>query len=148
MRLHARLVAAPAVASPLAYGQTSVTLYGRLDGGIEYLNHINDGAGGSASRWSAEGGDWGTSMLGLKGNEDLGGGLNAIFNLETGLQVMNGTTYNLSKRTFLYGTVGCVRNSSNSNFSLEASPRNSTSNTSPLVGESQTGAYVGMLHQF
>ena len=59
-----------------------------------------------------------------------------------------GTTYNLSKRTFLYGTVGYVRNGSNSNFSLEASPRDSTSNTSPLVGESQTGAYVGMMHQF
>jgi predicted porin len=59
-----------------------------------------------------------------------------------------GTTYNLSKRTFLYGTVGYVRNSSNANFSLEASPRDATSNTSPLVGESQTGAYVGMLHQF
>lgn len=85
-------MAALAVASPLAYSQTSVTLYGRLDAGLEYLNHVNNGAGGSSSRWSAEGGDWGTSMLGLKGNEDLGGGLNAIFNLETGLQVMNGTT--------------------------------------------------------
>jgi predicted porin len=68
-------MAALAVASPLAYGQTSVALYGRLDGGVEYLNHINNGSGGSSSRWSAEGGDWGISMLGLKGNEDLGGGL-------------------------------------------------------------------------
>jgi predicted porin len=59
-----------------------------------------------------------------------------------------GTTYNLSKRTFVYGTVGYVRNGSNSNFSLEASPRDATNNTSPLAGESQTGAYVGMMHQF
>jgi hypothetical protein len=41
-----------------------------------------------------------------------------------------------------------VRNGSNSNFSLEAAPRDSTGNTNPLVGESQTGAYVGMMHQF
>ena len=40
-------MAALAVVSPLAYGQTSVTLYGRLDGGVEYLNHINNGAGGN-----------------------------------------------------------------------------------------------------
>jgi len=92
LRLHTKLVAALALASPLAYGQTSVTLYGRLDAGIEYMNHIDNGTGASSSRWRAEGGDWGTSMLGLKGAEDLGGGLKAIFNLETGLQVMDGTT--------------------------------------------------------
>jgi predicted porin len=44
--------------------------------------------------------------------------------------------------------VGYARNGSNSNFSLEASPRDAANNTSPLAGESQTGAYVGMLHQF
>ncbi|PXW14965.1 porin [Paraburkholderia caballeronis] len=86
--LAALLAAGPAAAS----AQSSVTLYGRLDGGIEYLNHIANGNGGSSSRWSAEGGDWGTSMLGLRGAEDLGGGLSALFNLETALQIMNGTT--------------------------------------------------------
>jgi predicted porin len=75
-----------------AVAQTSVTMYGRIDGGIEYLNHIANGTGGSDSRWSAEGGDWGTSMWGLKGNEDLGGGLSAVFDLETAIQIMNGTT--------------------------------------------------------
>jgi len=75
-----------------AHSQPSLTLYGRADGGIEYLNHIANGNGGSASRWRAQGGDWGTSMLGLKGIEDLGGGTAAIFNLETALQIMNGTT--------------------------------------------------------
>jgi len=93
MRLRKTLVAGLLAAAPAAaFAQTSVTLYGRLDGGIEYLNHIANGNGGSSSRWSAEGGDWGTSMFGLKGTEDLGGGLSALFNLETALQVMNGTT--------------------------------------------------------
>ncbi|WP_284504562.1 MULTISPECIES: porin [unclassified Caballeronia] len=75
-----------------AMAQSSVTMYGRLDGGIEYLNHIANGTGGTSARWSAEGGDWGTSMWGLKGNEDLGGGLTSVFNLETAIQIMNGTT--------------------------------------------------------
>src|SRR5476649_368047 len=79
-------------ASMAASAQSSVTLYGRADGGVEYLNHIANGTGGNASRWSAEGGDWGTSMLGFKGTEDLGGGNNALFDLETALQLMNGTT--------------------------------------------------------
>jgi hypothetical protein len=52
MRLSKKLMATLAVASPLAYGQTSVSLYGRLDAGVEYLNHINDGAGGSASQYA------------------------------------------------------------------------------------------------
>lgn len=79
-------------AGSAASAQTSVTLYGRVDGGIEYLNHVANGSGGVSSRWSAEGGDWGTSMLGFKGTEDLGGGSAAIFDLETALQIMNGTT--------------------------------------------------------
>jgi predicted porin len=79
-------------ASTDASAQSSVTLYGRVDGDVEYLNHIANGTGGSSSRWSAEGGDWGTSMLGFKGTEDVGGGTSALFDLETALQIMNGTT--------------------------------------------------------
>jgi predicted porin len=79
-------------ASKAAAAQSSVSLYGRLDGGIEYLNHIANGTGGSSTRWSAEGGDWGTSMLGFRGTEDLGGGMSALFDLETAPQIMNGTT--------------------------------------------------------
>ena len=36
-------------ASTAATAQTSVTLYGRVDGGIEYLNHISNGTGGTAT---------------------------------------------------------------------------------------------------
>jgi predicted porin len=79
-------------ASTAASAQSSVSLYGRVDGGIEYVNHIADGMGGNLSRWSAEGGDWGTSMLGFRGTEDLGGGMSALFDLETAIQIMNGTT--------------------------------------------------------
>jgi predicted porin len=90
--VHLCTVASLLCAAPAVRAQTSVTLYGRLDGGIEYLNHVATPQGGSASRWSAEGGDWGTSMWGIKGTEDLGGGTSAIFNLETAIQIMNGTT--------------------------------------------------------
>ncbi len=74
-----------------AQAQSSVTMYGRLDNGIEYIHGVNDGAGNSANRWRGESGDWGTSMFGLKGVEDLGGGNYALFQLEQGLNTANGT---------------------------------------------------------
>ncbi|HEY1996668.1 porin [Paraburkholderia sp.] len=119
MRLHKKLSVALLLASPLAHAQSTVILYGRLDAGVQYLNHIANGNGGTNSLWSAEGGDWGTSMLGFKGNEDLGGGLNAIFTLETALQILNGTTGGgrlFSRRAFAglksddYGTLQAGRN--------------------------------------
>jgi predicted porin len=119
MRLRKQLMVTLLVASPLAHAQSSVILYGRMDGGVQYVNHISTGNGSTASSWSAEGGDWGTSMLGFKGNEDLGGGLNAIFTLETGLQIQNGTTGGgrlFSRRAFTglksdeWGTLQAGRN--------------------------------------
>ena len=74
-----------AIASWGAQAQSSVTLYGRIDAGLEYVNGLKDGA-----RLKAESGDWGTSLWGMKGAEDLGGGTQAIFKLEEGFQIMNG----------------------------------------------------------
>jgi predicted porin len=51
-------------------------------------------------------------------------------------------------RTFLYGTVAYANNSKNGTFSVFATPRDSSSPTSPMAGESQTGAYIGMMHVF
>jgi predicted porin len=70
-------------AGAVAHAQSSVTLYGRLDAGIEYMSGLpgNNGTG-STSRWRQESGDWGTSLWGLKGVEDLGGGNKAVFQLE------------------------------------------------------------------
>jgi predicted porin len=58
-----------------AMAQSSVTLYGRLNTSIEWQdNDVIDKTvmRNNASRW------------GLRGNEDLGGGLSAFFQLETG----------------------------------------------------------------
>jgi predicted porin len=95
MKIRLGTISLLVAASPAAYAQTSVALYGRIDAGVEYLNHVagtGTGASSTSNRWNAEGGDWGTSMLGFRGTEDLGGGLSALFDLETALQVMNGTT--------------------------------------------------------
>src|SRR5579864_29433 len=73
-----------------AHAQSSVTLYGRLDAGLEYLSGLSNGNGGTTSRWKAESGDWGTSLWGMKGVEDIGGGNKVLFQLEGSFNTMTG----------------------------------------------------------
>jgi predicted porin len=94
---HLIFLAAPLVICN-AYAQSSITLYGLLDVGLQYANsvqtsrtgsHLNGGSqlaltdghatGLSGSRW------------GLRGSEDLGDGLKAIFVLENGFNANAGT---------------------------------------------------------
>ncbi|CAG9274330.1 putative porin [Paraburkholderia unamae] len=76
-----------AMAAGSACAQTSVTLYGVADTFFQYLNN-----GGSASVSQRSGGSTG-SMFGLKGSEDLGGGLKANFVLESGYNINNGSAF-------------------------------------------------------
>ncbi len=87
----ARYAAGLAAAFPLlTSAQSSVTLYGVFDTGVEYVSNV--GANGSGlvrmpnltatvpSRW------------GIRGTEDLGGGLKSIFVLESGFSPDSGTS--------------------------------------------------------
>jgi predicted porin len=92
----ALLAAALMSAGVVAHAQSSVTLYGRLDAGIEYMSgvptgaNVNGAANNSANRWRAESGDWGTSLWGMKGVEDIGGGNKVLFQLEGSFNTMTG----------------------------------------------------------
>lgn len=68
------LAAAPSVA------QTNVTLYGVVDSGVEYANH--QVAGGNLVRLNS--GNVAGPRWGLRGTEELGSGLKAVFLLENG----------------------------------------------------------------
>jgi predicted porin len=69
----------------VAHAQSSVTLYGIIDVGI----NMNTNAGGS-HKYDMTSGELQGSRFGLRGTEDLGGGLKAIFVLENGFDVTNG----------------------------------------------------------
>jgi general bacterial porin, GBP family len=69
-----------------AHAQSSVTLYGLIDAGITYTNNQ-----GGHSNWQETSGSVNGSRWGLRGSEDLGGGLKAIFTLENGFNIANGT---------------------------------------------------------
>lgn len=73
--------AMPALACAQA-SPSSVTLYGVVDTGIEYVNHVG-AAGNSVVRMNSLSGMV-PSRWGLRGTEDLGGGTKANFVLESG----------------------------------------------------------------
>ncbi|WGS43309.1 porin [Burkholderia sp. JSH-S8] len=86
----ARLMAAACVfLTPLAsFAQSSVTLYGSLDAGIQYRSK----ADGKRSAVNLQ--NYGNlpTLFGLTGKEDLGGGLAAIFKLEQSFNLNDGTS--------------------------------------------------------
>lgn len=70
-----------------ARAQSSVTLYGIVDAGLTY----NSNSGGH-SLLALTSGNGAGDRFGLRGNEDLGGGLAAVFDVESGFSIVNGTT--------------------------------------------------------
>jgi predicted porin len=70
------------------FAQSSVTLYGLIDTGVEYVSHAN-AIGDGVVRMPGVSGEL-PSRWGLRGSEDLGGALKAIFTLESGFNPRGG----------------------------------------------------------
>lgn len=80
------------------HAQSTVTVYGIADASVRYtdgLSASNAAAAGSATAVSS--GVNNTSRFGLRGSEDLGGGMAAIFNLESGINIDTGAQANATK---------------------------------------------------
>lgn len=83
-----------------AHAQSSVTLYGIVDAGLGYTSGQRvlqtKGAAGkpavysNGSSYGFASGTWSGDRWGLKGNEDLGDGLSAVFQLENGFNIGTG----------------------------------------------------------
>ncbi len=75
-----------------AHAQGSITLYGVVDAGVEFLTNVpNAATGGSNNAVRMSAGNLSTSRWGLRGAEDLGGGLKAVFTLENGFDLDTGS---------------------------------------------------------
>ena len=94
------VAAATTVVAGVAHAQSSVTLYGLIDAGLTYVSNeasttspvTQNGLTGGKAMFGMTGGNVQQSRWGLLGAEDLGGGLKAVFNLESGFNVTNGST--------------------------------------------------------
>ncbi len=94
------LAATGAIVAGTAQAQSTVTLYGVVDANLEYANHVGNvptsangfrpGPGNNVFRLDS--GGYSGSRWGLRGTEDLGGGLKSIFVLESGFSIDNGTS--------------------------------------------------------
>nr|WP_233425776.1 porin [Paraburkholderia kururiensis] len=71
-----------------AQSSNTVVLYGILDTGVEYLNHVGPNERTLIRMPNATGSV--PSRLGFSGKEELGGGYSAVFKLESGFGVNNG----------------------------------------------------------
>ncbi len=78
-------------AAGAAHAQSSVTLYGTIDTAITFVHNANAAGQNQWSVGNNSNGDLSGSRWGLKGQEDLGGGLKAIFQLENGFNPSTGT---------------------------------------------------------
>jgi predicted porin len=101
---------AAVVATGAAFAQSSVTMYGVAD-----ISVGDDNAAGTKFRAFANGMmNNGNSRLGVRGTEDLGGGLKASFTFEQGINLANGandapTTWHRAAWMELSGGFGAVR---------------------------------------
>lgn len=80
-----------------ASAQSNVTIYGIADAGLEVINNASTAGNSNVSRISS--GNLSGSRIGFRGTEDLGGGLKAVFVLESGVAYDTGA-YLQSNRAF------------------------------------------------
>lgn len=81
---------AASAVSGAAVAQSNVTLYVIVDAGVEVISNAagDGGTGGTAVRMNS--GNLSGSRWGLRGTEDLGGGLKGLFVLESGFDIDTG----------------------------------------------------------
>lgn len=93
-----------AAAAQSASAQSNVTLYGIIDAGVEYVDNVAVG-GREESLARVSPSNTLASRWGLRGTEDLGGGLKAVVNLESGFAPDTGS---LMQNGRLFGRAAIV----------------------------------------
>jgi len=95
-----------------ASAQSSVTLYGIIDIGLQYqsISAENVNPQINSSRFGMTNGTQSGSRWGLRGTEDLGNGLRAVFVLESGFDSANGNSAQGSRLFGRQSTLGLASN--------------------------------------
>jgi predicted porin len=84
MRLSLAIIVTSLIAAPV-HAQSSITVYGLIDQALEWSNPTKNAANEQrgSSGWRVVNGVSNGSRFGIRGSEDLGGGLKVIFAIET-----------------------------------------------------------------
>lgn len=97
MKMKYSMMALCCMVSATAYAQSNVTVYGSIDAGLRYQTNVNAAGDGLLSMGT---GNYYSNRLGFRGVEDLGGGLKARFQLETGFSSKTGALDNTNNVLF------------------------------------------------
>ena len=96
MQAKAAAILAGAVSSVAFAGQaraqSNLSIYGIADNGVEVINNASSAPGADRTLARLSSGNLSGSRLGFRGNEDLGGGLKAVFILEAGIGLDTGNS--------------------------------------------------------
>lgn len=108
------------MATAPAFAQTHVTVYGVADVTLENVRATGATSGEAANKPSRQRVTSNSSLLGFRGTEDLGNGLSAIFQFETGVAADGSSTtgpFSSTRDTFvgLKGGFGTIKLGNNSN---------------------------------
>jgi predicted porin len=116
---------AAALLPTIGHAQTNVTMYGIADAAVAA---VRTGNPGTKNTIRLDSGTQSTSRWGIRGTEELGGGLKALFNFEAQMNVDDGTAagLNFQRRSFVglganWGHVQLGRDYTPSFWSLLAS---------------------------
>lgn len=108
------LLSALATLAGTAMAQSSVTMYGVLDAGLNVESAPSSAPGSAGNQYSLASGISTPSQIGFKGSEEFGASLKALFQLEAGVQINNGqstetgTLFNRASWIGLSGDFGTV----------------------------------------
>jgi predicted porin len=97
MKKRVLMLGLAAVLPGAAFADPSVTIYGAIDGGLRYQTNVDEAGHGLLSTTS---GQYYSNRLGFRGKEDLGNGLNAHFQLESGFNDKTGALDNTNNVLF------------------------------------------------
>jgi len=100
-----------------ASAQSSVTLYGVVDAGLQYNKQFSSATGTQESVVGLNGGYFAGNRWGLRGSEALGNGMSAIFTLESGFDIdtgLSGQSTSASGSLCQNSTTGAVTSTPNS----------------------------------
>ncbi|MBB5018437.1 putative porin [Chitinivorax tropicus] len=136
------LAVAGAVAAPAVMAENSVTLYGQARVGLEQIKANSTDTAASISKTRVA--DW-TSRLGFKGQEELGGGMKAVWQVEQAVKLDDGTSGTFASRNSfigLAGGFGAVK------LGRHDTPYKLTGDlTSGMVGSADINGAKGLMHR-
>jgi predicted porin len=135
-----------AIATTAVHAQSYVTLYGLIDAGLMYTNNVVKGSS-HGSLFQTTSSEINGTRFGVRGSEDLGGGLHAIFVLENGFNIQNGK---LGQDGRFFGRQAFVGLSSEQFGTLSLGRQYDflTDFVTPLTGVSGTLGDTGFTHPF